>query len=70
MTISIPRERQERLLLPYPYNGLFSRTTWISQYQKSKTSLDLKKARDDGVLVLAVASAEPSANNLHLAPDR
>ena len=29
--------------------GLFSRTTWVSQYQTGKTSLDLNKARDDGV---------------------
>jgi len=32
------------------FNGLFSRTTWVSQYQKGKTSLDLNEARDDGVL--------------------
>jgi len=37
-------------LLLHPFNGLFSRTTWVSQYQKSKTSLDLNEARDDGVL--------------------
>jgi len=49
---------------------LFSRTTWVSQYQKGKTSLDLNKARDDGSFVMAVASAGPYANNLHLAPDR
>jgi len=30
--------------------GLFSSTTWVSQYQKGKTSLDLNEARDDGVL--------------------
>jgi len=29
---------------------LFSRTTLTSQYKKSKTSLDLDEARDDGVL--------------------
>ena len=29
---------------------LFSRTTWVSQYHKGKTSLDLNEARDDGVL--------------------
>jgi len=34
----------------HPFNGLFSRTTWASQYQKGKTSLDLNKAGDDGVL--------------------
>jgi len=32
------------------FNGLFSRTTWVSQHQKGKTSLDLNEARDDGVL--------------------
>ena len=30
-----------RLLLLHPFNGLFSRITWVSWYQKSKTSLDL-----------------------------
>jgi len=34
----------------YLFSCLFSRTTWASRYQKGKTSLDLKKARDDGVL--------------------
>jgi len=38
------------LLLLHPFNGLFSRTTWVSQYQKGKTSLDLDEARDVGVL--------------------
>ena len=33
----------------HPFNGLFSRTTWVSRYQKGKTSLDLDDARDDGV---------------------
>ena len=27
-------------LLLQPFNGLFSRTTWVSQYQKGKTNLD------------------------------
>ena len=38
------------LLLLYPFNGLFSGTTWVSRYQKGKTSIDLNKARGDGVL--------------------
>ena len=56
----------------HPFNGLFTRITWISRYQKGKTSQDLNEARDDGVLGLwdAVASAGKYANNLHLAPDR
>ena len=32
------------------FNGLFSKTTWVSPYQKGKTSLELNEARDDGVL--------------------
>ena len=28
----------------------FSRTTWLSWYQKGNTSLNLNEARDDGVL--------------------
>jgi len=38
----------------HPFNGLFSRTTWVSQHQKGQTNLDFNEARDDGV---AVASA-------------
>jgi len=38
------------LLLLHPFNGLFSRTTWVSQYEKGKTSLDSNEARDGGVL--------------------
>ena len=38
------------LLLVHSFNGLFFRTTWASQYQKGKTSMDLNEARDDGVL--------------------
>ena len=38
------------LLLLHTFNGLLSRTTWVSQYQKGKTSMDLNEARDDGVL--------------------
>ena len=37
------------LLLLHPFNGLLSRITWVSQYRKGKTSLDLNEARDDGV---------------------
>jgi len=53
-------------------NGFFSRTTWISWYQKGKTSLDLNDARDGGVLgwQMAVASTGQYANNLHLTSDR
>jgi len=37
------------LLLQHLSNGLFSRTTSVSQYQKGKTTLDLNEARDDAV---------------------
>jgi len=30
----------------HPFNGPFSRTTWVSRYQKGKTNLDLTEARD------------------------
>ena len=38
------------LLLLHPFNGFFSRKTWVSRYQKGKTSLDLNEARDGEVL--------------------
>jgi len=50
-----------------PSNGLFSRTTGVSQHQKGQTNLDFNEARDDGV---AVASAGPYENHLHLSPER
>jgi len=37
------------LPLLHPLNGLFSKTTCLSWYQKDKTSLDLNEARDYGV---------------------
>ena len=30
----------------HPFNGLFSRTTWVSLYEKGKTNLDLTEATD------------------------
>jgi len=30
----------------YTFNGPFSRTTWVSRYQKGKTKLDFTEARD------------------------
>ena len=29
-----------------PFNGPFSRTTWVSRYQKGKTNLDFTEARE------------------------
>ena len=34
--LSAPVAGQVLLLLLHPFNGLFSRTTWVSQYQKGK----------------------------------
>jgi len=82
LTFYIPFERQNmsfrrfsfppmhQLILNNYYTGLFSRTTWVSWYQKGKSSLNFKwgkRWRDFG---MAVASAGPYANNLQLAPDR
>ena len=39
-----------QLLLLHPFNNLYSRSTWVCRDQKSKTSMDLIEARDDGVL--------------------
>jgi len=42
-------------LLLHPFNGLFSKTTWVSRHQKGNPFwILLRDARDDGV---AVASA-------------
>jgi len=47
---SLQNEQKLDAQLLQPFNGLFSRTTWVSRYQKGKTHLDLNEARDDGVL--------------------
>jgi len=35
-------------VLLHPFNGFFSRTTWVSWYQKGRAILDFNEARDDG----------------------
>ena len=50
VTSDMWHHRKTLTYLLHPFNGLFSRTTWISQYEKGKTSLDLTEARDGGVL--------------------
>jgi len=42
--------RQQKLVLLHPFNGHFSRKTWVSRYQNGKTSPDLNETRDDGVM--------------------
>jgi len=44
---SVCSRKQQRQ--QHPFNGLFSRTTCVSRYQKGKTSLNLNEARDNGV---------------------
>ena len=57
------------LLLLHLFNDLFSRTTWVSRYQKGKTCLDLNEARDDGVWGCSGISWT-ICKHLHLAADR
>ena len=47
----------------HPFNGLFSRTTWVIWHQKGKPFWVLMRQ-------VAEASAGLHANYLHLAPDR
>ena len=42
----IPTAREIWQQQQQPFNGLFSRTTWVSQYQKGKTNLDFTGARN------------------------
>jgi len=49
----------------HPFNGLFSRTTWVKPAPDRLKPIWI--ARDD---VVAVASAGPYATHLHLASDR
>jgi len=50
----------------HPFNGPFSRTTWVSRYQKGKNQSGFYWSKRQWV---AVASPGPYAS-LHLAPDR
>jgi len=46
----ISPQRMQLLFNHTHLNGFLSRTTWVSWYQKAKTSLDLNDARNGGVL--------------------
>jgi len=37
----------------HPFNGLFSGTSWVSRYQKDKTSIGLNEGGDDAVWGIA-----------------
>ena len=58
--LPIPEDR-------HPFISLFCRSVWVRRHQKGSTNLDFNEARDDG---LAVISAGPHSNHLHLAADR
>ena len=49
-TVPLRGTQRNTTLQLHLFNGLFCRTTWVSWYQKGRTSLDLNEARDDGVL--------------------
>jgi len=51
----------------HPFNGLSSRTTWVSWHQNNGTNVDFNEAKDDGV---ALTSAGPYTHHLHFAADR
>ena len=44
----------------HPFNGHFSRTTWVSRYQKGKTNLDFTEAKDSGISWAICKSASHS----------
>ena len=50
------------ILLLHLFNGNFSRTTWVSRYQKGKTSLDLMRQTMMGFWDAAASAGQPSAN--------
>jgi len=52
----------------HPFNGLFSRTTQVSQYQKGKANLDLLKQKTVSGSDISWAIGNYAC--LHLAPDR
>ena len=58
------------LQLLHPFNGLFSRTAWVNRCQKGKTSLNLNKAIDDGVLGCSGISWTICKHLHFVAPDR
>ena len=49
----------------HPFNGPFSRTTWVCWYQKGKTNLDFTEARDSGISWATCKSAPCSRQKPH-----
>ena len=46
MTKCVRNTVQQKQQHAHLFNGLFFRITWVGQYQKSKTNLDVTEARD------------------------
>jgi len=44
--LCVVKTYEQLLTTLQPFNGLLSRTTWVSRYQKVKTNLDFTGARD------------------------
>ena len=44
--LCVVKTYEQLLTTLQPFNGLLSRTTWVSRYQKGKTNLDFTGARD------------------------
>jgi len=45
-TLHCVTEEEDKQQQQQPFNGLFSRTTWVSRYQKGKSNLDFTGAKD------------------------
>jgi len=54
-------------LITTPFNGLFSKTTWVSWYTRRVKPVWIKMRQE---MIGFVASAGLYTNNLHLIPDR
>ena len=52
------------------FNGLFSRITWVSRYQKGKTNLDFTGARGSGIswAIMQVCTSLQTDNHANTPP--
>ena len=56
-----PSHRQQQ---QQPFNGLFSRTTWVSRYQKGKTNLDFTGAESGSGITWAICKSAPRSRQI------
>jgi len=59
--VRLSDETTTTVLLLHPFNGLSSRTTWVSRHQKGRITPDFNEARDGGVVL---TSCGPYTNHL------